>query len=222
MKLQSPGKEIVRQPGILVWHGTPSDHSGAYHIILSVGINGIPVEVGIENPDCCRLEIPGLIDSGWDPKPEKVVAEFFESAKTCRPKKGVYFNEQSVNTIADLESLLQSFSHELEQFFKDPSNIPSNMDSCEDGSLLIYNRLDNHIESNFYTELFDPEEDDMKKLSTQLSRIRQFMTSDSDSDGFIQFITSEEDWLRVDGLTDFFCWWLWDTPQRLVRRINDG
>jgi len=221
MKPQSIDKEIVRQPGILIWHGTPSDHSGAYHVILSVGINGIPVEVGIENPDCCRLEIPGLIDSGWDPEPEKVVAEFFESAKTCRPKKGVYFNDLPVNTIADLEAQLRSFSHELEQFFNDPSNIPSNMDSCEDGSLLIYSRLDNHIESNLYKELFDPKEDDMKKLSSQLSKIRQFMSSGSDSDGFIQFITSG-DWLRVDGLTDIFCWWLWDTPQRLVRRISDG
>jgi hypothetical protein len=221
MKPQSIGKEIVRQPGILVWQGMPSDHSGAYHVILSVGINGIPVEVGIENPDCCRLEIPGLIDSGWEPKSEKVVAEFFELAETCRPKKGVYFNEEAVNTISDLAEKLRSFSHELEQFFNDPSNIPTSMDSCEDGSLLIYSRIENQIESELYKELFDPRPSDMKKLSAQFSRIRQFMSSGSVSDGFVQFITSEE-WLRVDGLADIFCWWLWDTPQRMVRRISDG
>jgi len=80
MKSQPICNETARQPGILMWHGAPSDHSGAYHVILSVGLDGRPVQVGIENPDCCRLEIPGLLDSGWDPEPEEVFAEFFELA----------------------------------------------------------------------------------------------------------------------------------------------
>ena len=61
----------------------------------------------------------------------------------------------------------------------------------------------------------------MEKLGARFSKIRQFMTSDSDSEDFIQFITSE-DWMRVDGLTDIFSWWLWDSPNKLVRRISEG
>ncbi len=222
MKSQSISKEIVRQPGILIWHGTPSDHSGAYHVILSIGLDKIPVEVAIENPDCCRLEIPGLLDSGWDAKPEEVVAEFFELAETCRPKNGIYFNQEQVNTIEDLAKQFRTFSPELEAFFNEPAAAPSNMDSCDEGSLLIYSRIENHVESDLYKEFFDPEEDDMmEKLGARFSMIRQFMASDSDPEGFIQFITSEE-WLRIDGLTDIFSWWLWDSPHRLVRRISDG
>ena len=221
MNSQSISKEIVRQPGILIWHGTPSDHSGAYHVILTVGLDGIPVEVGIENPDSCRLEIPGLLDSGWDTEPEKVVAEFFELAETCRPQKGVYFNQERVNTIADLTKQFRSLSPELETFFNEPTAVPSNVDSHY-GSLLIYSRIKNHVESDLYKELFDPEEDDMmEKLGARFSMIRQFMTSGSDSEGFIQFITNE-DWLRVDRLVDIFSWWLWDSSRTLVRRISDG
>ncbi|MDM8525527.1 hypothetical protein QUF80_19330 [Desulfococcaceae bacterium HSG8] len=219
MKSQSTDKEIVRQPGILIWHGTPSDHSGAYHVILSVGIDGTPVEVGIENPDCCRLEIPGLLDSGWDPEPEKVVAEFFESAETCRPKNGIYFDQERVNTVGELAEQLSFFSPELEAFFNEPTSVPSNIDT--DGSLLIYSRIENRIESDLYREFFDPEEDMMEKLGARFSMIRQFMTSGSDADGFIQFITGE-DWMRIDEFTDIFSWWLWDSPDRLVRRISDG
>ena len=219
MKSQSIDKEIVRQPGILIWQGTPSDHSGAYHVILTVGIDGIPVEVGVENPDCCRLEIPGLLDSGWDPDPEKVVAEFFELAETCRPKKGVYFDRERVNTTEELATQLGFFSPELKAFFNEPAKVPSGIDS--DASLLIYSRIENRTESDLYKELFDPEEDVMNKLGARLSMIRQFMTSGSEAEGFVQFIASE-DWMRVDDLSDFFCWWLWDSPDRVVRRISDG
>jgi len=224
MKSESIGKEIVRQPGILIWHGTPSDHSGAYHVILSVGLDGVPVEVNIENPDCCRLEIPGLLDSGWDPEPEEVVADFFESAKTCRPMKGIYFNQERVNTIEDLAKQFRTFSPELEIFFNDPANVPSKIDSSGDssgeGSLLIYTRIGSQVESDLYMEFFDPEEDDMmEKLGKRFSMIRQFISSNSE--GFIQFITSDE-WMRVDRLTDIFSWWLWDSPDKLVRTISDG
>ncbi|MBF0234762.1 MAG: hypothetical protein HQK65_17245 [Desulfamplus sp.] len=222
MKSQSISKEIVRQPDVLIWYGNPSDHSGAYHVILTVGLDGIPVEVGIENPDSCRLEIPGLIDSGWDPKPEEVVADFFESAKTCRPKSGVYFNNERINTIEEFAIQLGSFCSESEIFFNDPSNIPSKMESWEDGSLLIYSRIDNQVESDLYQELFDPEEDEMmKKLGARFSMIRQFLLSGSHSEGFIQCITSDS-WIRVDNLTDIFCRWLWDSPDRVVRTISDG
>ncbi len=219
MESQSTNKEIVRKPGILIWQGTPSDHSGAYHVILTVGIDGIPVEVGVENPDCCRLEIPGLLDSGWDPDPEKVVAEFFELAETCRPKKGVYFDRERVNTTEELATQLGFFSPEQKAFFNEPAEVPSGIDS--DVSLLIYSRIENRTESDLYKELFDPEEDVMNKLGARLSMIRQFMTSGSEAEGFVQFIASE-DWMRVDDLSDFFCWWLWDSPDRVVRKISDG
>lgn len=219
MKSQPIGKifrETARQPGVLMWHGAPSDHSGAYHVILSVGLDGRPVEVGIENPDCCRLEIPGLLDSGWDPEPEEVVAEFFELAETCRPKNGVYFNRERVSTIEELAKHFHSFCPELEAFFNEPTTIPSNLDSCYD-SLLIYNRIENRTESDLF---FDSEEDNMmEKLSAKFSIIRQFLVSDSE--GFVQIITGE-DWLRVDDLADIFSWWLWDSPDKLVRRISDG
>jgi len=221
MKSQSIGKEIVRQPGILIWQGTPSDHSGAYHVILSVGLDGIPVEVGIENPDCCRLEIPGLLDSGWDAEPEKVVAEFFKLAETCRPKNGIYFNQERVNTVEAMAEQFSCFMPELEAFFNEPAAIPSDMDSYGEGTLLIYSRIENHTESDLYKEFFDPEEGMMEKLGARFSMIRQFMTSGSDSEGFIQIITSE-DWMRLDELTDIFSWWLWDSPHRVVRRISDG
>ena len=222
MKSQSIDKKIVRQPGVLIWHGAPSDHSGAYHVILSVGLDGIPVEVGIENSDSCRLEIPGLLDSGWDAKPEKTVAEFFELAETCRPKNGIYFDKERVNTIEEFGIQLSSFCPELEKFFNDPFNVPSTKDSYEEGSLLIYSRIDNQIESDLYEGFFDPKEDDMmKKLGAHFSTIRQFLLSGSDSEGFIQCITSDT-WLRVDWLTDIFCWWLWDSPHRLVRSISDS
>ncbi|MEN8216122.1 MAG: hypothetical protein ABFS56_07045 [Pseudomonadota bacterium] len=209
------GRETARQPGVLMWHGAPSDHSGAYHVILSVGLDGRPVEVGIENPDCCRLEIPGLLDSGWDPEPEEVVAEFFELAETCRPKNGVYFNRERVSTIEELAKHFHSFCPELEAFFNEPTTIPSNLDSCYD-SLLIYNRIENRTESDLF---FDSEEDNMmEKLSAKFSIIRQFLVSDSE--GFVQVITGEN--LRVDDLADIFSWWLWDSPDKLVRRISDG
>ena len=163
MKSQPIGnisRETARLPGILMWHGAPSDHSGAYHVILSVGLDGIPVEVGIENPDCCRLEIPGLLDSGWDPEPEEVVAEFFELAETCRPKNGVYFNRERVSTIEELATHFHSFCPELKAFFNEPATIPSNLDSCYD-SLLIYAQIENRTESDFY-KFFDLEEDDME------------------------------------------------------------
>jgi len=215
MKSQPICNETARQPGILMWHGAPSDHSGAYHVILSVGLDGRPVQVGIENPDCCRLEIPGLLDSGWDPEPEEVVAEFFELAETCRPKNGVYFNRERVSTIEELAKHFHSFCPELEAFFNEPTAIPSNLDSCYD-SLLIYSRIENRTESDLF---FDSEEDNMmEKLSAQFSIIRQLMVSDSE--GFVQIITGEN--LRVDDLADIFSWWLWDSPNKLVRRISDG
>ena len=217
MNSQLSDKEIIRQPGILIWHGAPSDHSGAYHVILTVGLDGIPVEVGIENPDCCRLEIPGLLDSGWDPEPEKVVAEFFEAAETCRPKKGVYVDQVCVDTVEDLAKQLRLFSPELGAFFNDPATVPSKVDS--DGSLLIYSRIENHVESELYKQFPYPEENMMEKLGARLSMIRQFMVSGSE--GLVQFITSK-DWMRVDGLADNFIWWLWDSPERVVRRISDG
>ncbi len=220
--MKSIDKEIVRKPGIMIWQGTPSDHSGAYHVILSIGLDGTPVKVGIENPDCCRLEIPGLLDSGWDAEPEKVVADFFESAETCRPLNGVYFNQERVNTVEELEKRFHSFRPELEVFFNDPATVPSIMDSCDYESLLIYSRIENRIESDFYKEFFDPEEDGMiEKLGARFSMIRHFMEAGSDSEGFIQFITSD-DWLRVDGLADIFSWWLWDSSDGLVRIMGDG
>jgi len=220
MKYQPIGKETVRLPGVLMWHGAPSDHSGAYHVILSVGLDGRPVEVGIENPDCCRLEIPGLLDSGWDPEPEQVVAEFFELAETCRPKNGIYFNRERVNTIEELAKHFHAFCPEVEAFFNEPTTIPSNLDSCYD-SLLIYDRIENSTESDFY-KFFDLEEDDMmEKLGAKFSILRQFMVSDSDSEGFVQIITGE-DLLRVDDLADIFSWWLWDSSDKRVRRISDG
>jgi hypothetical protein len=198
-----------------MWHGAPSDHSGAYHVILSVGLDGTPVEVGIENPDCSRLEIPGLLDSGWDPEPEEVVAEFFELAETCRPKNGVYFNRERVSTIEELAKHFHAFCPELETFFNEPTAIPSNLDSCYD-SLLIYSQIENRTESDLF---FDSEEDNMmEKLSAQFSIIRQLMVSDSE--GFVQIITGEN--LRVDYLADIFSWWLWDSSDKLVRRISDG
>jgi len=220
MKSQPICKETARQPGVLMWHGAPSDHSGAYHVILTVGLDGKPVEVGIENPDCCRLEIPGLLDSGWDPEPEEVVEEFFELAETCRPKNGVYFNQKRVSTIEKLAKHFHSFSPELEAFFNEPAAIPSNLDSCGD-ALLIYSQIENKTESDLY-QFCDLEEDDiMAKLGAKFSIIRQFMVSDSDSEGFVQIITCE-DCLRVDDLADIFSWWLWDSPDRQVRRISDG
>lgn len=215
MKSQPICKETARQPGVLMWHGAPSDHSGAYHVILSVGLDGTPVEVGIENPDCSRLEIPGLLDSGWDPEPEEVVAEFFELAETCRPKNGVYFNRERVSTIEELAKHFHAFCPELETFFNEPTAIPSNLDSCYD-SLLIYSQIENRTESDLF---FDSEEDNMmEKLSAQFSIIRQLMVSDSE--GFVQIITGEN--LRVDYLADIFSWWLWDSSDKLVRRISDG
>lgn len=217
-------RETARLPGVLMWHGAPSDHSGAYHVILTAGIDGKPVEVGIENPDCCRLEIPGLLDSGWDPEPEEVVAEFFELAETCRPKNGVYFNQERVSTIEELAKHFHSFCPKLEAFFNEPTTIPSNLDSCYD-SLLIYDQIENRIKSDLYKfcDLEEEEEEDdmMKKLGTKFSIIRQFMVSDSDSEGFVQIITTD-DWLRVDDLADIFSWWLWDSPDRRVRRISEG
>lgn len=228
MKSQSLGnigRETVRQPGILMWHGAPSDHSGAYHVILSVGVDGRPVEVSIENPDCSRLEIPGLLDSGWDTEPEKVVAEFFDLAETCRPKNGVYFNQERVSTIEELAKHFHSFCPELEAFFNEPTVIPSNLDSCDD-SLLIYAQIENRTESDLYRFSDLEEEDDMieklmEKLSAKFSIIRQFMVSESNSEGFVQIITAE-DWLRVDDLADIFSWWLWDSSGGVVRRISDG
>lgn len=212
--------EIVRQPETLIWYGTPSDHSGAYHTILSVGLDGIPVEVSIENPDSFRLEIPGLLDSGWEPNVDEVVAEFFESATTCRPTKGTYFNQERINTIADLEEQLRSLSPQLEAFFHEPSEVPPNINSFE-GSLLIYSRIENQVESKLYWKYDYSNKDDMiKELSARFSTIRQFMTSGSDPDGFIQFIT-DKNWLSVRKLVDIFSWWLWDSP-RIVRTINDG
>lgn len=220
MKSQSTDREIVRKPGILIWQGTPSDHSGAYHVILTVGLDGIPVEVAIENPDCCRLEIPGLLDSGWDPEPAEVVAEFFEAAETCRPKKGVYVDQKRVNTVEELAAQLGAFSPKLEAFFNEPAAVPSSIDT--DDSLLIYSRIENRTESDSYKELFDPEEDDMlEKLGKRFSMIRQFMTSGSDPEGFVQLITGE-DWIRADDLADVFSFWLWESTDRLVRRIGDG
>lgn len=218
--LDNVGKETIWQPGVLMWHGAPSDHSGAYHVILSVGLDGRPVEVGIENPDYCRLEIPGLFDSGWDPEPEKVVAEFFELAETCRPKNGVYFNQERVSTIEELAKHFHSFCPELEAFFNEPTTIPSKLDSCYD-SLLIYSRIENRTESDLYPFSDLKEDDMMEKLSAKISIIRQLMVSDSDSESFVQIITSEN-WLRVDDLADIFSWWLWNSSDRLVRRISDG
>ena len=221
MKLQSAGEKAVIQPEILIWHGTPSDHSGSYHVILCAGLDGIPVEVSIEYPDCDRLEIPGLIDSGWDPEPEKVVAEFFESAKTSRPQRGVCFNNTPVEMTADLAAQLRSFCPELEKFFNDPSDTPSNLDFLGDSSLLIYSRIGNHLESSFYQCHYQKEGDMMGRLRDQFSTIKQFLSSGSNSDAFIQFVTSK-DYLRVTDLSDLFCWWLWDTSQKLLRRVTEG
>jgi hypothetical protein len=220
MNAQSTDRETVREPGILIWQGTPSDHSGAYHVILTVGLDGVPVEIAIENPDCCRLEIPGLLDSGWDPQPEKVVAEFFELAETCRPKKGVYVDQERVNTVEELAEQLGFLSPELKAFFNEPSAVPSSIDTND--SLLIYSRIENRTESDLYEYFSDPQEDDMmEKLGERFSMIRQFMTSGSDPDGFIQLITSE-DWMRIDEFSGIFSWWLWESPDRLIRRISDG
>jgi hypothetical protein len=216
MKSKPICKETVLQPGVLMWHGAPSDHSGAYHVILSVGLDGRPVEVSIENPDSCRLEIPGLLDSGWDAEPEEVVAEFFELAETCRPKSGVYFNQERVSTIEELATHFHSFCPELEAFFNDPTTIPSNLDSCDD-SLLIYDEIEDGIESDLY-RFFDSD-DMMKKLGAKFSMIKQFMVSDSE--GFVQIITGKY-LLRVDDLADIFSWWLWDSSVGVVRRISEG
>lgn len=213
------GKETVRMPGVLMWHGAPSDHSGAYHVILTVGLDGKPVEVAIENPDCCRLEIPGLLDSGWDPKPEKVVAEFFELAETCRPRQGVYFNRERVDTAEELAKHFHSFCPKLAAFFEEPATIPASMDSCED-AILIYSRIENRTESALY-QFSDMREDDrLKALGDKFSLISQLISSVSNSEGFVQIIT-HEDWLTVDDLSDIFSWWLWDSSDKLVRRIGD-
>jgi hypothetical protein len=212
--------EIVRQPETLIWYGTPSDHSGAYHTILSVGLDGIPIEVSIENPDNFRLEIPGLLDSGWDPELEEVVAEFFEAAPTCRPTKGVFFNQERINTITDLAEQFHSLSPAIESFFHEPSQTSPSIDSFE-GALLIYSRIANHVESKLYqTYVYSKDKDVIKQLGVRLSTIKQYMTSGSDPDGFIQFIT-DEDWLSVSKLVDIFSWWLWDSS-RIIHRINDG
>lgn len=210
--------EIVRQPATLIWYGTPSDHSGAYHTILSVGLDGIPIQVCIENPDSFRLEIPGLLDSGWEPKLEEVVAEFFESATTCRPTKGIYVNQERINTITELAEQFRSLSPELESFLHEPSVVPPGMDSFE-GSVLIYSRIANHVESDLYQQYVYPKKDDMiQQLGARLATIRQFMTDGSDPDGFIQCII-DKDWLSVNKLVDIFSWWLWDSSSK-VRRIE--
>jgi hypothetical protein len=211
--------EIVRQPATLIWYGTPSDHSGAYHTILSVGLDGIPIQVCIENPDSFRLEIPGLLDSGWEPNLEEVVADFFESATPCRPTKGIYVNQERINTIAELAEQFRSLSPELESYLLEPSVVPPGMDSFE-GSVLIYHRIANHIESNLYQQYGYSDKDDMmKQLRTQLATIRQFMTAGSDPDGFIQCIIGK-DWLGVNELVDIFSWWLWDSSGKV--RIIEG
>ncbi len=216
----SESRIIQRKPGLLIWQGTPSDHSGAYHVILSLGIDGVPVKVGIENADSFRLEIPGLLDSGWDPLPDAVVKKFFTSAKTCRPMQGVYFNQERVSLITDVEDKLHAYCPDLAAFFKDPQTQPQDLESCEYSSLLIFSQIENHTETSYYCDFIDdPESIEMDQLRDRFIQIRQFM--DAGSEGFIQFVVSE-DRLRVDGLTDLFCWWLWDTTTVFSRMISDG
>lgn len=211
---------IQRKPGLLIWQGTPSDHSGAYHVILSLGIDGVPVKIGIENADCSRLEIPGLLDSGWEPSPDAVVEEFFASAKTCRPMKGVYFNQERVSLIADVEDRLQAYCPALAAFFKDPQTQPQDLESCEYCSLLIFSQIENHTEAIYYRDFYDdPESINLEQLRDRFIQIRQFM--DAGSEGFIQFVV-DRDTLRMDGLTDLFCWWLWDTTTVFSRMFSDG
>ncbi len=218
MKTIMKTREIIRQPGVLIWEGSPSDHSGAYHVILSIGIDGRPIEIGIENPDSCRLEIPGLLDSGWDAEPEGVVEEFFASAKTFQPLEGVYFNLERVDSVEDLQKHIRGYCPGLEAFFNDPQTIPEKPKRC-DGSILIYSRIGNRVETDSFKEFFRPDKEDaMTKLGDRLFRVGQFV--ESGSEGFIQIIMCE-DWLSVDKLADIFCLWLWGSADRLVRRFNE-
>ena len=219
---------------MLFWQGSPTDHSGAYYVILCTGQDGKPVEIAIENPDCHRLEIPGLLDSGWEPKIEHLVEEFFASATTCcalgRPLEGVYVNDTSVSTIGDLRSQLQAFYEPLIALLDDPDmsfdTWRTAIDTGDPGkvsghALLIYLRAEGEepTVSSFHG-LEELDEAAHAELSSRLTAIGEIL--ESESEGFVQVVTASDWRLDVPELVDILTWWLWGTTERQRREIGEG
>ncbi|MCP4992448.1 MAG: hypothetical protein GY934_01480 [Gammaproteobacteria bacterium] len=212
---------IPVKENVLVWQGTPSDHSGAYHVILSVGYDGKPVCVAIENPDSVRLEIPGLLDSDWDPRSTKVIEAFFRLAKTAQPTEGVYFNEKRVESVAALKAEFESFSPILATLLDAPGQERERntsfvrYDTC---ALLIYQRVAGEITAESHDALDQLAEPDRDRLRSCLTDIMALL--DSNAEGFIQ-IVAVNDWaVRVDQLAQMVSWWLWGTTEMVS--INAG
>lgn len=216
----SEGKKVIIPAGIRVWQGMPSDHSGAYHVILSLGYDGKPVEVAIENPDCDRLEIPGLLDSGWELKGPDVVKSFFASAKTHRPTEGVFLNRNNLGSTEDLKKHIEKLNPALGILLNQSGNGNRSLKLKDDLYLLFFSKIKDQVTAEEFRELDRLEAKEFAEIGTWFDRAKQLL--ESPSDGFIQIVVTQTWNIDVTDLADIFSWWLWGTKDKQFLKINDG
>ncbi|KOR33425.1 hypothetical protein TI05_01040 [Achromatium sp. WMS3] len=214
----------------LIWQGTPSDHSGAYHIILAQSYDNKPIRLEIENPDEHRLEIPGLLDSGWDPDAAEVVPLFFANAKPHRPLEGVYVNTKQIASTTELQDAIGKFSAKYRAMFEPTFKSESiNVNKTFIPAIIIYQQIEATETIRSYTENTGSyggkavTTETLNKLKDDLLEIAELL--DSGATGFVQIIIDTDDRdvnVGVATLADLITWWLWGDVKPTNIQVGDG